>query len=326
VQSILQQRFADFELLIIDDASTDDTVAVIETIDDERIQLIRKPVNSGYTSSLNMGIDRAAGKYIARMDGDDLALPDRFEKQVAILERDPDIVVCGGAMQIIGSDELVIQPESHDAINVNMLSICSMCHPTVMMRTSFIRNSGFLYNPDKEPAEDYDLWVHLLRKGKFYNITEPVLQYRVHAGQTSQIRAKKRLQSALESKSYHLSQLCSEADARRYFDWDGLLERESIADELAHLKWLRPFGLQLLQQNARQPVFEPDLFRQFVVDYERGTIRKLFLYSQVYNWKKGMALLKCRKEYPRLFTQAEFFKTLLKCALMYRIKGPKYDQ
>jgi hypothetical protein len=326
IDSILQQTFRDFELIIIDDASTDNTVAEIESIADSRIQLIRKPVNSGYTSSLNKGIEIAKGTYIARMDGDDKALPNRFEQQVALLEKHPDIVVCGGAMQIMGTEERVVQPESHDAINVGMLAICSMCHPTVMMRTSFIRNSGHAYNPDKEPAEDYDLWVHLLRTGKFYNIQEPLLAYRVHGGQTSQIRVKKRLQSALESKSYHLAQLCAEADARRYFDWDGLLERASIQEELAHVKWLRSFGQQLLQRNEQEHIFEPVLFRQFVIDHEQGSVRKVFLYSTVYNWKKGLLFLSIRQRFPGLFNGTESIKTLLKCALMYRIKGPKQDQ
>ena len=105
IESILNQTFTDFEFLIIDDASTDKTLAVLKKIKDSRIQLIEKPVNSGYTNSLNYGLQMAKGKYIARMDGDDISHPERFAKQIVYLEAHPEVVVCGTTYKIVGNDK-----------------------------------------------------------------------------------------------------------------------------------------------------------------------------------------------------------------------------
>ena len=113
VESILNQTYIDFELLIIDDASSDETVMKIKQFEDDRIKLIEKPENTGYTNSLNQGIKLAKGKYIARMDSDDICEPNRFEKQVKMLENRPELIVCGSAIQINGGDQVLKYPLSH---------------------------------------------------------------------------------------------------------------------------------------------------------------------------------------------------------------------
>jgi glycosyltransferase involved in cell wall biosynthesis len=100
IESILNQSYTDFEFIIIDDASTDTTVTIIKSYHDSRIQLIEKSINSGYTNSLNSGLKIANGKYIARMDGDDISFPQRFAKQIAFLEGNPEVVVCGTSYTI----------------------------------------------------------------------------------------------------------------------------------------------------------------------------------------------------------------------------------
>src|SRR5262245_52425944 len=114
LNSILTQTCADFEVLIIDDGSTDNSVQLIEEIDDARIKLIRKPANTGITDSLNIGLELAEGRFIARMDGDDISVNTRFEEQVGLLEKDPSLVLCGSWMQIISTDEIVKVPVEHD--------------------------------------------------------------------------------------------------------------------------------------------------------------------------------------------------------------------
>jgi glycosyltransferase involved in cell wall biosynthesis len=134
IDSILIQTYTDFEFLIIDDTSTDKTVSIIKSYDDYRIQLIEKPANSGYTNSLNQGLQLAKGKLIAHIDGDDISLPEQFAKQVAYLEANPEAVLCGTSYKIIDKEKRTIIPESHEAIKLALLKSNCIAHPSVMIR------------------------------------------------------------------------------------------------------------------------------------------------------------------------------------------------
>ena len=183
VQSVLNQTFADFELLIIDDCSTDATVSIIQSFSDQRINLILKEKNSGYTDSLNYAISIAKGKYIARMDGDDICLDTRFQKQIEVMNADEEVILCGTAIQIIDSEKILKHPINHDDIKVKLCFSNAFFHPTVLFRKDVF--AQFHYNKEFEPAEDYDLWTQLVFKGKVMNIDEVLLKYRVHANQIS---------------------------------------------------------------------------------------------------------------------------------------------
>lgn len=183
IESVLQQTYTDFELLIIDDCSTDTTIALIEQFNDSRIQLIKKEINTGYTDSLNYGVSIAKGQYIARMDGDDICLPTRFEKQVAFLDANPKVILCGTAIQIIGTDTILKHPLNHEEIKVKLCFGNSFYHPTVMGRIDVFQSNP--YNKAFEPAEDYDLWTRLAFQGKLANLEEVLLLYRVHENQVS---------------------------------------------------------------------------------------------------------------------------------------------
>jgi glycosyltransferase involved in cell wall biosynthesis len=200
VDSILNQTFADFEFLILDDASTDATVAIIKTYNDPRIQLIQKPQNSGYTNSLNNGLSIAKGEYIARMDGDDISLPERFAKQVAFMDANPEVVVCGCAFQILGSDKISSGCEFNDDIKLAMLKESCIGHPTAMIRKSILEKNNILYDNKMEPAEDYDLWVRLLSFGKLHNLQEILLYYRNHEQQISVTKKEKQRSKANVSR------------------------------------------------------------------------------------------------------------------------------
>ncbi len=188
VNSILIQTYNDFELIIIDDASTDSTVSVLEKIKDNRIRLIKKKANTGYTNSLNMGLQLANGKYIARMDGDDISLPDRFKKQVQCLDGNPDVAVCGTWYQLSGTDIVNRHPCESEDIKLALLETNSLGHPTVMFRKSVIEDLKLQYDPSMEPSEDYDLWVRIIRHNKIINIPEVLLYYRSHMSQVSIVR------------------------------------------------------------------------------------------------------------------------------------------
>ncbi|GHV93178.1 hypothetical protein AGMMS50268_36810 [Spirochaetia bacterium] len=174
IQSILDQTIDDFELLLIDDSTKPDTVETINTLTqgDSRIKLIRSSERMGFVQALNIGLKQAQGKYIARMDGDDISLPNRFELQLAYLESHPDVHVIGGSINIINEKGEIISCRRFPttSIKVKLFSIfrSPVSHPTVMMRKSIIEK-GIYYDENFKKAEDLELWLRLIKYG--YNIT-----------------------------------------------------------------------------------------------------------------------------------------------------------
>lgn len=198
VQSILDQTEPDFELLVIDDCSTDRSLEIIKSFQDPRIILRKKKKNTGYTESLNWAIDQASGKYIARMDADDVSLPKRFEKQLTFLEQHPDVALCGTDARVEGGSLKFNYPTEPNAIQANLLLGSSLIHPSIMGRTEIFKQ--YKYDPIKEPAEDYDLFTRLAASGKqLANLEEALLIYRVHTNQISKVQNRKQVESAKQS-------------------------------------------------------------------------------------------------------------------------------
>ena len=189
IDSILSQTFTDFELIIINDGSQDNTEEVIHAYSDKRIRYYRNEKNEGLIYTLNRGLDLAQGKYIARMDADDVSLPTRFEKQVKVMEESPNIVVCGTQIIPFGVDtakrfSLFLPEESEDLKNLLFIQTC-FAHPTVMVRRQVLIDNEVRYDADYPHAEDYKMWIDLSLLGEFYNIQEPLLKYRLSDGQVS---------------------------------------------------------------------------------------------------------------------------------------------
>lgn len=217
VSSIINQTFTGFEFIIIDDCSTDGTFEYLKTLTDQRIKLIRKPQNTGYTVSLNMGLEMATGKYIARMDGDDISFTDRFEKQVDFMDRNPDVVVCGGGYVAIGSNFKFVPKISYEDIISDLMSVSPFAHPTVFIRNSILKLHKIQYNTRYEPAEDYQLWTILAEYGKLANLNDIILYYRIHQNQTSNLRGKTQLEiGKLISSEYIKSLSNGNIDADRF--------------------------------------------------------------------------------------------------------------
>ena len=120
IQSVLDQTFTNFEFLIIDDGSTDNTAAIINSFKDERITYIKKHANTGIAHSLNLGIDKAKGKFIARMDDDDVSMPTRFEKQIEIFNIKPEIIVCGSSVYS-DNNKLFKVSQNHELVKIQLL-------------------------------------------------------------------------------------------------------------------------------------------------------------------------------------------------------------
>ncbi|WP_284450644.1 glycosyltransferase family 2 protein [Methylophaga thalassica] len=184
--SILGQTYTNFELVIIDDGSTDDSKKIITRManSDNRIRLISRP-NKGLIKTLNEAIDVSRGDYIARMDADDICLPDRLENQITFLSEHPGNVVVGTLSTLIDSDGDEIGPfgkwVKHDEIDSAHLSGHggAIIHPSVMIRTDALRCVGG-YREEFKSAEDIDLWLRLAELGKVTNIDKRLILYRQH--------------------------------------------------------------------------------------------------------------------------------------------------
>ncbi|MFV8271462.1 glycosyltransferase family 2 protein [Flavobacterium sp. GT2N3] len=184
VNSILNQTFANFELIIIDDASTDGTSDILKNFTDPRIKFVFKEVNQGVSTATNEGFRLAKGKYIARMDGDDISVKERFEKQVGILETNPEIFICGGFVKYLGgSNSIIVYKETHQEIVTGLLLSNSICMGVSMFRRKEL--SHCFYDQNKKSGEDYDFWTKVAWLGEMYNIQEVLLLYRVHPNQAS---------------------------------------------------------------------------------------------------------------------------------------------
>lgn len=200
IESILSQTFTDFELIIIDDGSTDSSRDIVKSYSDNRVILIENPHN--FIRSLNSGIDASRGKYIARMDADDIMLPPRLEVQFNYMENNPDVDVCGSWMETFGAGSQIVRTSvTHNEIALYLLRGNSLCHPTVIMRKDALRRCKSypnLYQLKYIYAEDYKLWIDLIRNGlKFANIPEALLQYRLSQKQTSCKHSKRQIKTTL---------------------------------------------------------------------------------------------------------------------------------
>ena len=185
VESVLAQTFRHFELLISDNASTDGTRSILEHLaaTDRRIVLLRRDTPS-LVQSLNVLLDLAQGDLIARMDGDDVALPNRFDAQVAFLREHPHVICLGTAYDMIDAKgrrfQTVRPSRENDAIQEEALSgITPLAHPTVMMRRRDVVEAGG-YDERWDYAEDLDLWLRLGERGAVANLETVTLRYRVH--------------------------------------------------------------------------------------------------------------------------------------------------
>lgn len=181
IESILNQTYSDFELIIIDDASTDSTPQIIQSYRDPRIRVIRNNENLGLTKSLNKGLTLAKGEYVARMDADDISLPERFEKQVAFLDSHPEVAVVGTAKQLINRRGTILgtyipplQPQYRDFLKTNLIT-----HGSVMVRREILKAYGG-YNELFRKSQDYALWLEMAKQHKLINIPDVLYKLRTH--------------------------------------------------------------------------------------------------------------------------------------------------
>ncbi len=183
IDSILQQTFSGFEFIVIDDGSTDSSRAILDSYCDERITIISNDTNQGLTPSLNRGIRKARGRYLARMDADDISDPGRLQKEMVFLDAHPDHAAVGSFARVIDEHSRIIRlcshPVDHRAVRRYLKRDNCITHGSALIRMDCMLEAG-LYDETISRAQDYDLWLRLSERYSLANIPEYLYSFRVH--------------------------------------------------------------------------------------------------------------------------------------------------
>jgi len=190
LRALLAQTERDFELIVVDDASTDGTVDAVRTFDDPRIRLIRNPRNLGVAASRNVGLDAARGEYLFANDHDDISLPARVARQVAYLDGHPDVLLLATGTATLDGDRRRADappPATHALIRWRLMTQNPICHSTLAMRVARLRELGLRYDPHCDFGDDFDLCHRVAAAGRVAALPEPLVHYRLHANNASRL-------------------------------------------------------------------------------------------------------------------------------------------
>jgi len=264
INSVLSQTYAHFEFIILNDKSTDNSKQIIEQFaaTDSRIVFVDKQQNVGPANLRNEGFSLAKGEFIALLDSDDIALPERFEKQVSYLQNHPEVGVCGTGFTFFGAQDKVIRhSEQHDAIKVSFLHSCNIGNPTVMLRRSVLKD--FKFDNEYVPVEDYDLWSRLLTQTKFHNLPESLLNYRQHDCNISKTKIDNVNRSIRKVKINQLGNFGILADDSNIEAYLNAVSLQKKLDPESVLNAIRS-GKHLLEQNKKLGNYNQQLLQKHI--------------------------------------------------------------
>ena len=255
IDSILQQSFADFEFLIIDDGSTDRSAAIVESYDDPRIRLVSNERNLGLVLTLNRGLELCRGEYIARMDSDDIALPSRLRKQLDFLDKNPEIGLCGTWSRRFhgGHHHLFTPPTEDTAIRFQLIFDNVFYHNTIMMRRQFLHEYGLTYDASFQHAEDYEFWVRCSKYTKVANLPEILVLYRFHPDNTSNRHAVLQRETSDRIRLMQLDALALNPGVEElaiHFDLLNLRVRGELDRLLTARKWFKTLANELIMRHG----------------------------------------------------------------------------
>jgi glycosyltransferase involved in cell wall biosynthesis len=285
IKSILTQTFYDFELLIVNDGSTDRTVDIINEFKDNRIRLINNKQNEGLVYTRNVCLKEAKGTYIAVLDSDDLAVPDRLEQQYNFFSAHPEFALCGGHGVVINKGGLLVNdnrltvPIEPLNIKMTLLFLNTFVNSTVMYKTAVLRElEGY---KDFAPAEDYELFIRIADKYPVANLDRVLVKYRDHGNNISVIEADKSVEKVLEIKKIQLQNMDIPTVKKTVDTFYSLLKwnfsTNDLADYLLLLGSLKIANKRLKKYPERD--FEKMLFNYwFLIIFTRKTkMNALFL-------------------------------------------------
>jgi glycosyltransferase involved in cell wall biosynthesis len=281
IDSILQQTFKEFEFVIIDDASSDNSKQIIQSYLDKRIKLIENEQNLGLTRSLNKGIGYCEGEFIARMDADDVAAPHRLKEQWSFMREHPEVGVCGSWVYYSsqgGSQVLWKYPLRDEDIRIELLLKSRIAHPSAMIRKKVLTDHHLSYDTEFTTSQDYDLWVRMSHYCKLANLPEPLLTYRYH---TQSISSQKQILQKRNTKKIRLGQLAAMNIIPSTCEWKAHLEvinrvpPPTTAAFYRRYQWL----LKLKRANESNLVYNSISFCQFLAREWMRAVSELQFYN-----------------------------------------------
>lgn len=281
IHSVLRQTYRDFELLVVDDASTDNTLDVVRTIDDPRIRIASFPDNVGLSENLNRGLDIIDTELVARMDGDDIAEPDWLETGVKVLDNHPEVGICSFGFQFFGAKTSLVRfPEHHEDSKAQMLFGCTVIVP--VFRRAVMVDNHLRYSTEAFPAEDYMMWANVYRVTQVYNVQRTLFHYRTHATQISTARRQAQIEKSNEVRLQMLDWLNPDFtdDEKRYFlDVFVLCKIESKED----ITKLKRFAQLLISRNTQGHYDNTALRNKFKRHISYGALA----YAECHYFAKG---------------------------------------
>lgn len=260
IESVLNGSFQDFEIVCVDDKSTDNSLDVLRGIGDPRIRIIELPKNLGPAGAANRCLDEARGEYLVRLDADDLAVPDRLAKQVAYMDAHPDVVASGGHLQLFGArDRLWKFPIEHEDCVANLLFGVPVSQGASIMRRSIVELHGLRYDPSwPRVGEDWLFWLRVSHVGRFGNLDEAMTLYRRGEQNISHGRDKSEDFADITRRTFAFFGLpLSEEQLDLHLLAGKIFRRKPDA---ATVKELRAWLDELLELNAERGLFPPTAF------------------------------------------------------------------
>ena len=284
VDSILAQTFNDFEFIIIDDGSTEAVREYLDRLIDPRIKILHNETNIGITKSLNIGFRAAQGKYIARMDSDDVSLPTRFEKQVAFMESHPQVIACGTRWVYYGKkpEPPIIWMENRENLRVRLLfANCGPVHPTAFFDREILVKHEILYDEQLIYSQDYGMWVTLVQYGDVCTLPETLLIFRNHQNRITKKHREQQIACDQITQRRLLMQLLGDVTDEEvdmhYTHSTGYYKDATITPQVAN--WYK----RLISANKQKELYDKKLLRRHI---ER--IKKTLVYQTI---KSDMSLM-----------------------------------
>lgn len=262
IESVLAQTFRDYELLMLNDSPENEGLAeIVTSYRDERIRYACNERNCGIAISRNKLLDMARGEYVAVLDHDDVAMPERLEKQVAYLDAHPEVGVVGCCIKEIPAGKHSDYPEMDQNIRLGLMWGCVVPHTGAMIRRSILQTSGIRYEPKFSPSEDYALWCRLIPHTRFYNIQEELVCYRKHADNTS-----KKMSERMNRATFAIRALVATENP---------ILHQMYLSCAVHTETIRLFGIIPILKRVRCGIRERVYLFEFFLLYTRKRVIKM---------------------------------------------------
>ncbi len=269
IESILNQTFTDFELIIVNDGSTDNTVGIItQYLHDKRVKLFHNEKNKGLAYTRNKCLELAHGTFLANLDSDDIALPDRLVKQIEVMQKYPNVGVCCSWFEYFGGEEnshFICETQKEQAlIKIELLFGCIIGNSTVMLRADVLKQNKLNYHADYPPCEDYHVWSQLITHTAFYTIPEILVKYRTHPENTSSLNLTKSIvnrENIIFSQFKKLNIIVNSAEIKII---DKIMNKYNMKNSAFDIIYIHNLFIQIIDNNKQKNIYNQKYLYDFL--------------------------------------------------------------